>query len=288
MKNNPTFQTSGVFYLLLSLLFTWSCWIPAAVLPANSSNLLQIALHYLGGAMPMIIAILFLFTSENNEVRKDYWQRIIDFRRIKPRWYLILLLIVPMFITIAIITSSFLVGSKTDFSSLQTKLQQPLSFLPFIFFIFMFGPLPEELAWRGYALDKLQSHWNPFRASLLLGIYWGFWHLPLFWIEGSYQNNLGVGTIQFWLFMLDKIPFTIIMTWLYNHSQRSVLATTLFHFMVNVCGELINFSLQGEIFYIIIWWLFTIILIFRWKPFQHILKININDISTRQHYLSRH
>ena len=51
---------------------------------------------------------------------------------------------------------------------------------PFAIFILLFGPLPEEMAWRGYALDGLQSKWNALEASLILGIAWTIWHLPLF------------------------------------------------------------------------------------------------------------
>jgi len=51
-------------------------------------------------------------------------------------------------------------------------LQQPWMFIPFALFILVFGPLPEELAWRGYALDALQVKWNALTSSLILGVAW--------------------------------------------------------------------------------------------------------------------
>jgi uncharacterized protein len=132
--------------------------------------------------------------------------------------------------------------------------------------IFLFGPLPEEMAWRGFALDGLQSRLNALSSSLILGLAWTVWHLPLFFIQGSYQQGLGMGTPLFWLYMLDKIPQSIWMTWIYNNNRRSTLSAVLFHFMVNFVGELFNFPFQGEVFYILSWWVSAVLIILVWKP----------------------
>jgi membrane protease YdiL (CAAX protease family) len=91
-------------------------------------------------------------------------------------------------------------------------MHQPFGIVRFAMFTLVFGPLPEELAWRGYALDRLQMRWNALMSSLMLEGVWTVWHLPLFFIKGSYQHGLGVGTLGFWLFMMDKVPQSIIMT----------------------------------------------------------------------------
>jgi membrane protease YdiL (CAAX protease family) len=106
----------------------------------------------------------------------------------------------------------------------ERLVQQPWMFAPFAVFILAFGPLPEELAWRGYALDSLQVKWKALTSSLMLGTAWTVWHLPLFFIQGSYQHSLGLGTGQFWLYMMDKVPLSILMTWIYNYNRRSTLS----------------------------------------------------------------
>ena len=130
----------------------------------------------------------------------------------------------------------------------------------------LFGPLPEEMAWRGYVLDGLQARWNALIASLILGIAWTLWHLPLFLIEGSYQYGLGIGTPQFWLFVLGMVPQSILMTWIYNNNRRSTVTAVLFHFMINFVGELLALSLRAETIYVASWWIAALLVIAIWKP----------------------
>ena len=51
------------------------------------------------------------------------------------------------------------------------------------------------------------------------------------------------------------------MTWIYNNNRRSTLSAVLFHFMVNFVGELLDLSLQGEIIYILSWWLMAVMVV---------------------------
>ena len=120
------------------------------------------------------------------------------------------------------------------------------------------------MAWRGYALDGLQRKWNAQTSSLIVGVVWTLWHLPLFFIEGSYQNGLGVGTLAFWLFMMDKVPQSVVMTWIYNNNERSTLSAVLLHFMVNFVGELFDLSPRAEILYIALWFVAAIVVVTVW------------------------
>jgi membrane protease YdiL (CAAX protease family) len=65
--------------------------------------------------------------------------------------------------------------------------------------------------------------------------------------------------------MLDKIPQSIIMTWLYNNSQRSTVTAILFHFMINFVGELLNLSLRAETIYTASWWVAALFVVVLWK-----------------------
>ncbi|MGD2205693.1 MAG: CPBP family intramembrane metalloprotease, partial [Anaerolineae bacterium] len=132
-------------------------------------------------------------------------------------------------------------------------LDQPLGILPFAIFILFFGPVPEELGWRGYALDRLQMKWSALGSSLVLGVVWALWHLPLFFVDGTYQNNLGVGTLSFWIFMLEVIPKSILITWIYNNNRRSTLSAVLLHFTDNFIGELFELAERAEFYQFMLW-----------------------------------
>lgn len=89
--------------------------------------------------------------------------------------------------------------------------------------------LTEETAWRGFALPRLQRRFNPLVASLVLGALWGLWHLPLFFIHGSFQSR-----IPFIGFLLSTIATAVLIGWLFNRARGSVLIVALFHGFADV------------------------------------------------------
>lgn len=253
---------SILWFFALIFLLTWALWAPAIWLSRSGAGQLAAVFHYLGGAVPMLVAVAFVYLVPSAEKPRAYWGRLIDFRRITAGWYLMIFLIVPLLTGLAIL----LAGSAFELEESATRfLQQPLAFIPFAAFMLVFGPLPEELAWRGYGQDRLQSRISPLAASFVIGICWTVWHLPLFFIEGSYQHGLGVGTLSFWLYMADKIPQSIIMAWVFNHTRRSTLSAVLFHFMVNLTGEIVRLSPRAEVIYIGLWWAAALGVIALWR-----------------------
>lgn len=110
----------------------------------------------------------------------------------------------------------------------------------------------EEYGWRGYALDRLQKKYNPFAASLILGLLWGLWHLPLHFIDGTTQYVIPISE-----YIAQTILLTIIYTWLHNGTKGSLLIASLFHTIGNITGATIPFwtSSTGR------WVNFTILLI---------------------------
>lgn len=98
------------------------------------------------------------------------------------------------------------------------------------------GPVGEEFGWRGFALPKLQSKYGPLTASLVIGIVWGFWHLPDFFaplgVVGALTASIGLIFIP--LYALGTIANSIFMTWLYNKSKSSALiAGIIWHASIN-------------------------------------------------------
>jgi len=97
------------------------------------------------------------------------------------------------------------------------------------------GPASEEAGWRGFALPRLQARFSALTASLILGVVWTFWHLPLFFLTGETQ----VG-IPFPFYLALVVTLSVYLTWLYNNTGGSLLITTLAHWSFNLTGVLIT------------------------------------------------
>ena len=94
------------------------------------------------------------------------------------------------------------------------------------------GPM-EELGWRGFALPLLQQRFSALGASVLLGIIWGLWHLPAFYISATPQSAFSLP-----IFLLGTVAYAIIMTALYNGSGGSIPLAFLFHWQINNAFDL--------------------------------------------------
>lgn len=91
----------------------------------------------------------------------------------------------------------------------------------------------EEIGWRGFALPRLQARFNALTASLILGVIWAGFHLPLFWTIGSTQAGQPI-----FGFLISIVASSIIVTWLYNNTD-SLLLVILFHASVNTWSQII-------------------------------------------------
>jgi len=104
-----------------------------------------------------------------------------------------------------------------------------------IFFLQQFvSLLGEEIGWRGYLLPKLlkTKHW--ITSSLIIGLIWALWHLPLFYIQGRTQVSIPL----LWYF-IDLMASTIFFTWIFINTRGSVLIATLFHTSINTSTVLL-------------------------------------------------
>jgi hypothetical protein len=127
---------------------TWVLWPPAGWLSKGQYDLLSNILHYAGGVMPTLVALLLLYLRGCHQMQRDYWQRLTDFKSISKAWYAVILLTVPILTTIGIVFDIVLGGKGAKPEVASSILSNPLSLFPFAIIVLMFGPLPEEMAWR--------------------------------------------------------------------------------------------------------------------------------------------
>jgi len=236
-------------YIVISLGWPYIFWITAAIISTRNpdSSGIQI-LHFLGGIGPLVATI---YTVTKMKDWKGYLRRCIDFSSYSPLDWLILFS--PIIIALVV----RLISEGNTFLS-QEFLNSGLLYAVFLFF---FGPLPEELGWRGVLFDLLSKQ-SMTKAQLVTAAVWFTWHLPLFFIVGSYQHGVGFATSGFLLWAVGLIVQSVIMGFLYISTNRSIASAILFHYFVNLAGEAFVLSIPAEImsigFYSVVAILFAI------------------------------
>ena len=99
------------------------------------------------------------------------------------------------------------------------------------------GATGEEAGWRGFALPRLQETHGPVKASLILGLMWNFWHLPL-WLLSGYS---GLDLLTYVLaFSVSIISLTFLLTWLSSKTPNSLIPIVIAHFSFNASLNLID------------------------------------------------
>lgn len=257
MNRTSTLSTSNLsspwIYFAATFAWTWSLWILALLLGLSMDTAAGFAMLLLGVLGPMVTGIGFTYLTYGQEGRRDYWRRVVDFKRIGVRWYLVILLFAPILNVLAALLDMLLGGIGATWGDAALNfVVAPLSIIPSILFATLI-PFVEELGWRGYSLDRLQAKWSALVSTLILGSVWSLWHLPLFFVEGTYQANLGVGTLEFWVFMIGVVALSFPFTWIYNNTRRSTLAVILFHAMVNFTGEVIAITERADVIATTLW-----------------------------------
>jgi len=108
------------------------------------------------------------------------------------------------------------------------------------------GPFTEEPAWRGFFLPRLQTKYSPLVASLIIGVTWWGWHLPLMLSDPTGQRP----PLQF---LALTLAFSILYTWIYNNAKASLLLIALVHGVTNTIAGFLFPSQFGE-YYLRMWW----------------------------------
>ena len=187
----------------------------------------------------LLPALMISSGSSNNPNVKMVFQSYI-----KPKghfvWYLVAILLMPGSLLLgAIIT--LLLGQDVSWLSLPYGLDLiGLIAITFMYTFFYGGGTNEEPGWRGFALPRLQLKFSPLIASIILGLIWGLWHTPIYLPQYC-------SFIQYGIFLLNTIKIAIILTWLYNRTGGSVLATALLHTIGNITFEFLPVTLASEL-----------------------------------------
>jgi len=229
-QDTKTNQRLWLFFLI-AYGFSWIFWIPQA-LGAQGMALPEGALAFLSSLFnpaafgPLIAALVMTFLEDGWKGAVGLLKRGVDFR-FKKIWLLPILFLPPLIFMGAIFLSVFTGATPLDLSVLTNP---GFALIAFFVILLTAGPLQEEFGWRGYALPRLQARFDALVSSLILGVLWWLWHLPLVFIPDKFM----VGSLPlFGALLVEMTLMTVLFTWIYNNTGGSILAAMLFHASMN-------------------------------------------------------
>jgi membrane protease YdiL (CAAX protease family) len=266
VKSAKTVKEAYVF-LVLTLALSWFVfWGPLALFKIPTISFVSddkgpwwaIALYIVGGFVPSLLGIFLTLKKEGVSGLRKLGQHIIQFR-FSWRWYMFTFLIVIAG-TAGQLTINRILGNTFNGTLFLTQLG---SFLPLL----ILGPLSEEIGWRGYALPRLQTRWNALTSSLIVGLVWALWHLPLFMMVGTSQHELGDPFISF---LIKITASSILYTWLYNNTKHSLWSAILLHWLYTYASLVVSSGITRSPLYnwfeCLPYVIIAIVVVLIWKP----------------------
>lgn len=239
MISKTTYQPAR--YYTWTFIVTFVLLLAGAYVSRVDSNGLFLAFIVPATMTPFFVSLVMMLRSKDPSLKKDFGRRIVNLRLIVPGMLPILLLTGPFLVVISILLSLPLGGSidQFQFSDGFSSAAVMIPGLVMLFLIAMF----EEFGWRGYAFNSLLSRYNFFKASLIFGVLWSLWHLPLVLVKDTYQYQITQENIWFAVnFFISVIPLGIIISWIWVKNRKSILAAVLFHFLINMSQEALNMT----------------------------------------------
>ena len=222
-------------FFSLSYAITWTCWAAAGSISrvrASAAALAQ-ALFLLGTFAPGLIALALTGLAAGRAATRALLGRILQWQ-VGARWYVFAVgYIAAIKLSVALL-HRIVTGAWPRFGDV------PWYAMAGAIVISTWAQAGEEIGWRGYALPRLADRFGLGPASVVLGIIWATWHLPLFFIPGA--DTLGQ---SFPLYLLQVTALSVATAWLYWRTGGSLLLVMLLHAAVNNTKDIVPSAVPG-------------------------------------------
>lgn len=222
------------WFFALAYALSWAAWAPY-ILSDNGLGLLHFTFPELLGTSqlfgvlpgaylgPIFSAFLVTSIADGRAGLRRWAGRIANWR-VSWRWYVGVVLAVPLALTVSTI------GLFNQNPALPAAAVL-VAYVPGLILQMITTGLAEEPGWRDFALPRLQSRFGPLGGTLVLGPLWGAWHLPLFFSAwGNWPHWTWLAPVEF---MATCVLFSIVMTWVFNRTGESLPIAMLLHTSVN-------------------------------------------------------
>jgi len=273
---NKTYQYRPTIFFALAFAITWvNGFMLAAQSHQGEKNIINLLLAYMG---PFIAALIMMYLFTDKAFRADFRRRIYDLRLINKNYLPFVIFFLPVAMVISILIS-IAFGQPVEQLRFAEEFKIFDGEVILSMIILVLVPVLEELGWRGYGVDSLASKFNLLNTSLIFAALWGIWHLPVFFIEGSYHILIWEQHPLFALnFFVGFFPLVIIMNYLYYKNQRSIFLLALFHVLVNYSSELFEANQISKCIFTLVLTGVAVMIIIRNKGFFFKDKMNLDLI----------
>ena len=210
-------------YVLLVFGLTWAVWVPRA---AAAQGVLDAQWPIVLGSVwtygPLVAAGLAAALTAGRTGLRTWAARLVRWR-VGWRWYVVALA-APAAFWLAVSGVSVLLGQPWLEVRPRALELAPAAGAALLAVLVLTDGIGEEPGWRGFALPALLDRWRPLAASLILGVIWAVWHLPLLVTPGTtlYQTSPV-------FLLLDLTATSVFYTWLFLRTRYSVLPAVLLH-----------------------------------------------------------
>jgi membrane protease YdiL (CAAX protease family) len=187
----------------------------------------------LGVFAPGLIALALTEAADGRAATRTLFNRILKWD-IGARFYVFAIAFIPAAKLLAALLHRIVTGTWPKFGD------TPVILMLLALTVSTWAQAGEELGWRGYALPRMWARFGLGPASILLGIIWATWHLPLFFFPGT--DTVGQ---SFPMYVLQVTAISVVMGWLYWRSEGSLLIVMLFHAAVNNLKDIVPSASPG-------------------------------------------
>lgn len=238
----PNYRYKPRAYFTVTFIITYILLFVGAYLSFHDDGQELYTLLLLAGMMtPFLVSLFMIFTSKNSDLKKDFINRLINLRLIRPKVLLAFFLIMPLTVLVSIILSLPFGGSTSQFQFVE-KYSFSSGLIP-AFLTLILASVFEELGWRGYGFESLQTRYTFFTTSIVFSILWSLWHFPLIFFKDMYPYEIFHQNILYAVnFFVSIIPMGVIISWLYIKNGKSVLAVILIHICINFSQEALQMT----------------------------------------------
>lgn len=211
-------------YLLISFIISWVMWgalaLATIITHIRYGHPIFMTLFIVGGLGPTIGALLSMLPGKDKSGYRSFIKQI--FRaKVNVLWYLFVIIVPFALFSISFVINICTVRTETQLFS------KPLYYLiPAIVSNILFGGL-EEIGWRGVLLPQLMKKFPIIVSTLFTSLIWSLWHLPLWLINSSPQQNINP-----FIFIILGLCFSLILTVIYSNT-KSIFLCILTHSLFN-------------------------------------------------------